>query len=544
MKFFCVRTVHLKRLLSVVAPVALLPLLFYNDSKETRCAYVILLMAIYWMFEVVHLSVTSLLPVFLFPLLGVITTSQASMPYMKDTIMLYLAGMVMAGAVERCNLHNRVALKILLVVGGRIHWLLLGFMVTSMFMSMWVSNMATTLMLLPIVDAVVEEVCRKIEESTDKNRRSYTSMTVTRNESSATFRIEKDDNSWEKSKKELQHGMLLGVAYAANVGGTGSLIGTAPNLVMYGIVEELYPTSQILSFATWLMYNVPPMIICVFIAWIYLYMVNIPKRFKSDTEAEESANIKQTIRRKYAELGPISFHECAVLGLFILLILLWFFRDPRVIPGWASLFPYGKMIKDATPAIGVVCLMFFIPADPFNDFNGPALVDWKYVQGYVPWGVLLLMGGSFSMAAAAQQSGLSEQVGKYLVLLEDLHPILLVLVLTTLTAFITEICSNTATASVLLPITSYLSQALRVHPIKLMMPVTIASSFAFMLPVATPPNAMVYEYSNMSISYMARIGIVMNFACIAVEVIAIHTLGNWIFDLSHFPEWAAAPHRT
>lgn len=540
---------HWRRLLALVAPVLLSPLLILHDSKETRCAYVILLMAVYWMFEVVHLSVTSLLPVCLFPLFGVLDTASATAPYMKDAIMMYLAGMIIATAVENCNLHYRIAIRILLIIGTKTLWLLLGFMVTSMFLSMWLSNMATTLMVLPIVDAVVNEICKKNAEENLKNsspENGYTNEAFPADNgdgSAESFELQSKESAERCSNYDkYRHAMLLGIAYASNIGGTGSVIGTAPNLVLMGLVEELYPNSNSLSFATWMIYNVPTMIMCTAFAWLYLYFQLVPRRLRGDHLNPES--VRDAIKKRYNDLGSLSFHEGAVLSIFLVIVLLWFFRDPYVVTGWSSFFALGKKIKDATPAMLLVCLLFLIPARPAADPRGPALLEWSTVQRKIPWGVLLLMGGSFSMAEAASKSGLSVMVGQYLTGLDVLHPVLLVTVLCLFTCVVTEIASNTATASVLLPITSYLAQALRIHPLFLMIPVAVSASFAFMLPVATPPNAMVYEHSNMRLKDMVKAGIVMNIACIIIEVAAINTIGEWTFGLSSFPAWAETANST
>lgn len=540
---------HWRRLLALLAPVLLSPLLIVHDSKETRCAYVILLMAVYWMFEVVHLSVTSLLPVCLFPLFGVLDTASATAPYMKDAIMMYLAGMIIATAVENCNLHYRIAIRILLIIGTKTLWLLLGFMVTSMFLSMWLSNMATTLMVLPIVDAVVNEICKKNAEENLKNsspENGYTNEAFPADNgdgSAESFELHsKESDERSSSYDKYRHAMLLGIAYASNIGGTGSVIGTAPNLVLMGLVEELYPNSNSLSFATWMIYNVPTMIMCTAFAWLYLYFQLVPRRLRGDHLNPKS--VRDAIKKRYNDLGSLSFHEGAVLFIFLVIVLLWFFRDPYVVTGWSSFFALGKKIKDATPAMLLVSLLFLIPARPVADPRGPALLEWSTVQRKIPWGVLLLMGGSFSMAEAASKSGLSLMMGQYLTGLDVLHPVLLVTVLCLFTTTITEIASNTATASVLLPITSYLAQALRIHPFFLMIPVAVSASFAFMLPVATPANAMVYEHSNMKLKDMVKAGIVMNIACIIIEVAAINTIGEWTFGLSSFPAWAEVANST
>ncbi|CAN7988177.1 unnamed protein product, partial [Ixodes pacificus] len=367
--------------------------------QETKCAYAILLMAVYWMFELVHLSVTSLLPVFLFPILGILDTASTTAPYMKLNRPLKLTPPLLSGHRDRCGHHHNTCMTL--------SEKKIGLCVCLYSLELDLHQRATS---LPAVDVVSTTVAASAfgEDSNSITRLcprngNFQCCLMRFHKGSPRFVFLTQhllSLRWEASTSRFRHAMLLGIAYAANIGGTGSVIGTAPNLIIMGLVEELYPSSATLSFATWMIYNVPPMILCVICAWLYLYFHFIPKRFRSGQLNHEA--VGQAIRKRYDDLGPISFHEVAVLAIFIVTVLLWFFRDPYVVIGWASFFPLGKNIKDATPAMLMVLLLFLIPAKPVADPGGSSLLGWHVVQKKIPWGVLLLMGGSFSMAEASK----------------------------------------------------------------------------------------------------------------------------------------------
>ncbi|XP_023231014.1 solute carrier family 13 member 5-like [Centruroides sculpturatus] len=523
-------------LLFIIIPVALV-----SPDKKLRAGCVCILMAIFWMLEILPLPVTSLMPVVLLPIFGVVNTDELSRLYMKETIMMFIGGLTLAVAIEHCNLHKRVALKVLLVMNRGVHWLMLGFMLITMFLSMWISNTATTAMMVPIIEAIIEELKKKVNKynainlediSVQNDKEVKTICTV----SNSNIERINGDNENDKTFKRMRIALMLSICYAANCGGTGSLTGTGPNLVMKGMLEEKFPQSREITFATWMMYNVPGMLICVFLAWIYLTFVIMKYRGKDS----DDQTITEAIRKKYLELGRITFHECAVLILFIILVILWLFRDPKFIPGWVELFDPTVEVDDATPAIAIAILLFLIPAKPKQLGRSPPLLDWKTAQLKLPWGIILLIGGGFAMAKGAETSHLDEWIGHQLTYFEYLPTEAIIALMCFITLFLTEITSNTAVATIVLPVMIQLAVFLKINPLFLMLPVTVSTSYAFLLPVATPPNAIVFDASKMKVTDMMKAGIAMNIICLVVQFTMINTLGKVMFNLDTFPAWAAA----
>ncbi|XP_076333226.1 Na(+)/citrate cotransporter-like [Tachypleus tridentatus] len=540
----------------LAVPLLLLPLPLVIGTQVAKCAYVVLLMAAFFVGEPVPICVTALLPVFLFPVFGILSTTEACFPYMKDTMMMFLGGLIVAAAVEECNLHKRIALKILLLLGTTTRWLMLGFMLTTMFLSMWISNTATTAMMVPIVEAVLWELEKDVNRNKDiiscvsdvalqmdivPTDISHVSLQIKSPKSEKPTK-DSDHNSAESRRNTeediniLRKALFLSVAYSANIGGTATQIGTGPNLVMKGLMEEMFPESTEITFATWMMYNVPGMLLGVFITWTFFNVLYIGCR-NDDKESTQKA-IRHLIEKKYEELGPVKFHEGGVLVLFTILVFLWLFRDPQFIPGWAEALNTGVKIKDATPAIGISFLLFLIPSDPRRIGRCPPLLDWRVAKTKIPWGILLLLGGGFALSEGAKKSGLSDWVGHQLVHLSVLSPEVIIIVLCLMTASITEVVSNMSTSTVILPVVGQLASEIRVNPLFLMIPVTIACSFAFMLPVANPPNAIVFESAGMKTIDMVKPGIFLNIIMCGVDLMMINTLGVTLFNLHTFPNWA------
>ncbi|GBN89544.1 Sodium-dependent low-affinity dicarboxylate transporter 1 [Araneus ventricosus] len=310
------------------------PAYSYPPRLEYQCTYVIIILAAYWLLEPAPMSAVSLLPLILFPLLGIMSSTEVSKNYMKDGFVTFIGGMMAAIAVENCKLHERIALKVLLVVGTEIKWLLLGLMLTTMFLSMWMTNIATTAVMIPIVDALVGEISSNIKEiHLDENNSVTDSIEVYTLEE-----IGKINNTIKERNDKfaaLKVTLLLGVSYAANIGGTGTIIGTTPNLILMTLLQKLHPGSDEITFATWMMYNMPGVLLCVFFGWIYLWLVNIyfSKINHNDESKDEFYGI---ISKRYDRLGSVSSHEASVMVLFSLLIILWIFRDPKFMPGWAT----------------------------------------------------------------------------------------------------------------------------------------------------------------------------------------------------------------
>ncbi|KAK8378289.1 hypothetical protein O3P69_011052 [Scylla paramamosain] len=574
-------------LILTLAPLILGIVPILSNTNEARCGYVIMLMAVYWMTEAVPVAVTALIPVFAFPLLGIMSTGDVCIVYMKETNMMFLGGLTVAIAVEHCNLHRRIALRVILFVGQSPRSLMAGFMLTTMFLSMWISNTATTAMMVPIVDAILAELytAREVQDSTaiemdlSVSPAKQSQMDLVNNDASQQNQggnlkktergnAKKTETQGEDNKessleiqrrKTIRTMVFLSVMYASDIGGTGVITGTAPNLIVMSTLESSYSEPTGLNFLTWMLFNVPGMLICVLLAWVWL-QIRYLGLFRRNSEANELAKEvpeerKQAVRRlveaKYRDLGPIRTQEITVLVLFIILVLLWLFRAPEFIEGWAGYFEhtYGVEVDDATPAMFVVFLLFCLPAkldflcfrkpqDPPRDKNDKnEVLTWRAVQEKIPWGIVLLLGGGFAMAEGSKVSGLSYWLGQKLYIFKGVNKGVIVLTVTLLTAMLTEVASNSATASIILPVLNQLALNIEVNPLYLMLPAAVCCSYAFMLPVATPPNAIVFSVADMKSSEMMKAGIVMNVVCVLVLNVMINTLGVVIFDLNNMPAW-------
>jgi sodium-dependent dicarboxylate transporter 2/3/5 len=351
-----------------------------------------------------------------------------------------------------------------------------------------------------------------------------------------------------KQKLMLEKMYLFAIAYSANLGGTGVVTGTNPNLILFDKLNELNIDQDgkytALTFATWMAYNVPTMLINTIIAGAYLVVVFFGLRGsqmksgkKIGTDKESQSKVKKMLAQKYKDLGPMTFHEMGVSVLFFFVVMLWLFRDPRFVKGWAEYIP-NVTVGDSTAAMLAVFLLFVVPKSLTCFSGGPtdALLDWKYVQDHLAWGVVLLMGGGFALSQASQESGLSEWIGQQLQSLEPLDERLILLIVMLGVAFVTEVASNTATANIIIPILLAMSKNLNLHPLYLTLPATITCSYAFMLPVATPPNAIVFGASGgrMQIFDMVKTGAFLNFSCVIILFLMNISYGNLIFGYSDY----------
>ncbi|XP_071037527.1 Na(+)/citrate cotransporter, partial [Parasteatoda tepidariorum] len=447
-------------------------------QQEARCSYVILLVATYWLLEPVPISATALLPVVLFPILDVVGSADICLNYLKESFMMFIGGLLMAISVEECRLHERISLKILMFMGSDIKWLMLGFMMTTAFLSMWISNTATTAMMIPIVEAVHKKISIPISNdiALEENTEAYVSEVSTENkevENASNEEIPNNENLQQRNSS-IKTVLLLCVCYSANIGGTGSLTGTGTNLVIKVLVDDLYPESDEITFGSWIVYSLPGVIICVSIGWFYLWLIYF-KCSKSYHRIASKQTIQDVISKKYKELGSIRFHEAEVIVLFLLLVLLWVFRDPKFVSGWQNLISFDKKIGDSVPAIAIAFLLFFLPSD-IRNLDSPRILDWRRAQSKLPWGVIILCGGGFALADAAQRSGLSKLVSTQLSPLQVLPPIAIVTVVCLMSTMLTEILMNTTTATILMPVFNQMALSIRVNPLLIMLPMTFACS--------------------------------------------------------------------
>ena len=489
--------------LGVVAFVALL--LFPVDADNapaSRLAAVAALMAIWWMTAAIPLFATALLPLALFPLLGILAGRDTAASFMNSTIMLFIGGFMIALTMERWNLHRRIALAIIHYVGGGPARIVLGFMVAAGFLSMWISNTATAVMMVPIGLAIVLQIEERLGDAAHK-------FTV---------------------------GLMLGIAYGCSVGGMTTLVGTPPNLAFARIHEVLFPDAPAIAFGQWLVVAFPVGVVMLLTAWALITQV----LYRAPKEIAVSRGVVATER---AKLGPVAFEERAVLAVFTVTALLWVFRvDLNLggfeIYGWSRLLPWPELVDDGTVAIAMASVLFFIPAK--SQIASGARVMGAEVIPRLPWNVVLLIGGGLALAAAFQHTGLAALIGNQFAAAGALPPFVLILLVCLAITFLTELTSNTATTEMILPILASVAVVTGTHPLVLMIPATMSASCAFMMPVATPPNAIVFGSNRLTIAEMARAGIFLNLVGALVIASVVYTLGLVVFDIDpgNVPEWA------
>ena len=458
-----------------VGIIASLIVLFLPESdglapEAQRAAAIFVLMGIWWATEAVPIAITALIPLVFFPLLGVASIESTAAPYANKNIFLFLGGFFLSLAIQKCNLHKRIALTILKFTGTRGKSIIAGFMVSSCLLSMWIMNTSTTIMLLPIGLAIIAVV-----------KESMTELS-------------------ELEKLNFQVALLLGIAYAANIGGIATLIGTAPNMALNGFMEEQYNVS--ISFLDWMKVGVPVSLTLLPLAWLSLTRLSFPVNFQTSEQTQA------TIINMRHSLGEIKTSEKRVLFIFLFTAFLWVTRGQiNNIPGLEGL---------SDPGIAMLCgLALFLTPSGSTSEN---LLEWKDAERGVPWGVLLLFGGGLSLAAAAQSTGLAAWIGGLMPV--GLSIVLLVFMFTTLIIFLTELTSNLATTATFLPIVAIIATQFGFDPILLTASIAIAASCAFMLPVATPPNAIVFGSELIKVPQMMRAGIVLNVISIVIVSLA------------------------
>lgn len=457
----------------------LMPLPADMPPAALKVAAVACLMAIWWVSEASPIAATALLPIVLFPVLGVMSTAATTSAYANHLIYLFLGGFLIAVTIQKWNLHRRIAMHTLRRVGISPNRIILGFMLATALLSMWISNTATTMMMLPIGMAVISQV--ELLQSVDQGSSPKSLYT----------------------KSNFGICLMLGIAYSATIGGVATLIGTPPNAILAGMVEKLY--GQTISFADWLAFGLPLSMIMLPVTWFYLTRIAYPLR------STAFSGVDKVITRELAQLGPIQSEERWVLGVFLAVSSAWIIRGLINVPALS-------MVTDASIAMAGALLLFVIPS---NLAEREFLLDWKTAAG-IPWDIIILFGGGFALAQGFSESGLSQWIADQLSSLEGASLFTMIAVVTLTVIFLTEVTSNTATATLMIPVLGAVSIAMGIHPYTLMVPAALAASFAFMLPVATPPNAIVFSSHYITIPQMAKAGFWLNI--IAVGLITLFVL--------------------
>lgn len=474
-----------------------------GNPAVTRMAAVAIWMATWWITEAIPLAVTALLPMVLYPLLGILSGKDTAPTYINSVIFLFLGGFMIAVTMERWNLHKRIALWIIRIIGTGLSTIILGFMGASAFLSMWISNTATAIMMVPMGLAII----RQMEQEFD-----------------------------ERNTRGFAVGLMLGIAYGCSVGGIATLVGTPPNLSLIRIFEITFPEAPPITFGEWMMIGIPLTVSMLMISWVLLTKVFLRnlERLKVD---------RTLVEKQYRELGSMRFEEKAVLWVALITAALWVFRrgialGSVTIPGWSRLLPYPKLVDDGTVALIMALVLFLIPTRS-RDAPTPTLMSTDQIK-LLPWHIVLLFGGGFALAKGFQATGLSTFVGSQLVGLADIRPILMVAIICLILTFLTELTSNTATTQMILPILASMAVTMQVHPLLFMVPATLSASCAFMMPVATPPNAIVFGSGRIKVAEMAKVGVVLNLLGVLVVTAVVYLLATLVFgiDPGTFPEWA------
>ncbi|KAL1778190.1 solute carrier family 13 member 4 [Sigmodon hispidus] len=607
-----------KLLLVICVPLLLLPLPTIYPTSEAACAYVLLVTAVYWVSEAVPLGAAALVPAFLYPFFGVLRSSEVAAEYFKNTTLLLVGVICVAAAVEKWNLHKRIALRMVLMAGAKPGMLLLCFMCCTTMLSMWLSNTSTTAMVMPIVEAVLQELINAEEEqlvtgnsspeeaellgldvknrqasvelifvNEDTSTAGFTSLMQNKNlngvpmvtkpvQTTNQQQHKRQHSSQEKpgvqnsssknqelNKKYRSHHdqmickcLSLSISYAATIGGLTTIIGTSTSLIFLEHFNNQYPAAEVVNFGTWFLFSFPISLIMLVVSWFWMHWLFLGCNFKETCSLSKKKKTKREelsekrIREEYEKLGDISYPEMVTAFFFILMTVLWFTREPGFVPGWDSFFEKKGYRTDATVSVFLGFLLFLIPAKKpcFGKKRDGAsqeptrgiepIITWKDFQKTMPWEIVILVGGGYALASGSKSSGLSTWIGHQMLSLSSLPPWAITLLACVLVSIVTEFVSNPATITIFLPILCTLSETLHINPLYTLVPVTMSISFAVMLPVGNPPNAIVFSYGHCQIKDMVKAGLGVNVIGLVIVMVAINTWGVSLFHLDTFPAWA------
>ncbi|XP_072255062.1 solute carrier family 13 member 4 [Pyxicephalus adspersus] len=568
-----------KNLLLVISiPLLLLPLPLLHPSSESSCAYVLIVTAVYWVSEAVPLGAAALVPAFLFPLFGVLKSSEVAAEYVKNTTLLLMGVICLAASVEKWNLHKRIALRMVMLSGAKPGMLLMCFMCCTALLSMWLSNTSSTAMVMPIADAVLQQLTSADEEheGTVANGSSAAENGQQKggkqNQPSIELIFINEEATAKDLSKLIQSKNLNGVHMIANPMTFVKPATNGQSLPQY--IYSRYPDAEVVNFGTWFVFSLPITIVVLLLTWVWLHWLFLGCNFRETCSLSKKKKTRQEerserrIQEEYEKLGKMSYQEKVTVFFFILMTLLWFTREPGFVPGWESLFEKKGFRTDATVSVFLGFLLFLIPSkrpqftcfrkrgpdqdlkentkekeEGGPDLDGPMLT-WQEFQKHMPWEIVVLVGGGYALAAGCKTSGLSTWIGRQMECLSSLPSWAVSLLACVLVSAVTEFVSNPATITIFLPILCSLSEALYINPLYTLIPVTMCISFAVMLPVGNPPNAIVYNYGHCQIKDMVKAGLGVNLIGLSIIIVAINTWGIRLFQLDTFPEWAMIHNNT
>ncbi len=476
----------------IAGPFCALLVLAFTDLDPgnplvTRMAAITVWMAIWWLTEATHLAVTALIPIIFMPMLGIADPKIVASQYMDQIIFLFIGGFLISFAIERWGLHERIALKILLIVGTKNENILLGVMLTSYIISMWISNTATVMMLLSAVLAII-----------------YMTEQLTGN---------------TEPQKQFAKAVLIGLAYSATIGGMATLVGTPPNMVFLRSYTEAYPEQADMSFTKWFSIGFPVSVLLLVACYFILKLLFLKS-------GETKSLDKNYFKDAYTRLGKFSFEQKIVSVIFIATALLWFTRSSVdfgafKMPGWNQLFSNPNFVQDSTVAILMAFVLFLFPS---KSQPGSRLLEWKDATR-LPFDIILLFGSGFALAKGFETSGLSDWLAQQLSIFKGTSPWVMVASIAAIVCIISEFASNVASIQLVIPILIAFQKELELHPLTLMIPATLAASLGFMLPVATAPNTIIFGSKKIAVADMGKAGFFLDLAGIVIITLVVLILG-------------------
>ncbi|CAF1290111.1 unnamed protein product [Rotaria sordida] len=556
-------------LIIFLTPLVLLPLPLIVETAQARCAYIVLILTVYWVSEAMPYAVTSILPLSFFPLAGIISSDNVGLNYFREITTLFVGSMMLAHAMEHVHLHRRLGLFVLSIVGTSIKWSMAGLMGVTAFLSMWINNSAATSIMIPAAIAIIDELQNYQQEKSviDKIVARRQSKEIVSDESTISLDIttcveeqikqmptiqenvpielneqvihDQTDRSLNTvlnststnhvNYKQLKTAFLIAVAYSAAIGGLATLVGTGPNIFVKGFTDKYYGKGSHafdISFTNFLLFALPIGVIMLVICWLWLQLLYNRKELlpwiKVDPNSLESQKyLKSLLKNQYKELGSLSWQEYTITILFFIMVILWVTRDFSSYPGWGIIFR-EDYVTDATVAVLIGTLPLILPnKNPFSkQWEYQPIIHWDHLSKKFPWGVFMLQGAGLAIAEGFKESNLSETVASFLHFIVGASDITIIFVVIVLSAIFTEFTSNLACATILFPILGSIAKTTGIHAARLILPSCMAVSLSFMLPIATPPNAMIFLRGNVRIIDLVKVGLGMKLFGIVIILIA------------------------